>query len=139
MNALFKQTEKCIECHQTLPLCKGAATPDYGLDVMHIQCTSQCPCEWVVWCCHPFARRKGLVTLYYVSLYQRNAIRWGYMCWHASTYTCWQSWLFYPCHTCGHGYEQQEELHVCASPTEWKSSEFHSFADLQFACYFVWS
>ena len=35
---------------------------------------------------------------------------------------CWKPWLFYLCHACGRGFEQQDDLRE--SPIEWKSSEF---------------
>ena len=75
----------------------------------------------IVWRCCPFARWKGLVTTC------NREMQWGGVM-HVGmpAPTCWRSWLFYLCHACDRGLEQQEELH--ASPTEWKSSEFRLFA-----------
>ena len=54
---------------------------------------------------------------------------------HASAFVLAIMALLSSCHACGCVFEQQEEL--CASPTEWKSSEFHSFTVCLLFCAFI--
>ena len=56
---------------------------------------------------------------------------WGHACWHASAYIVRVQLaimaLLHLSYACGRGFEQQD-LELRASLTEWKSSEFRSFA-----------